>query len=563
MARNKEEQSFLSQGGTLAAAAVISRVIGLIYRIPLTGILGDAGNNLYGCAFDIYNIFLLVSSFSLPVAVSRLVSEYRAKGEGRNADRVLKCAFFFAVSVGTLSGCVVFFGARWITDVVFCTPLSRFAVWALAPTLLITALLGVFRGYFQGLERMRTSAVSQVFEQLVNAVVSVAAAYLLSRYAIQTDGTYRAAYGAAGASLGTTTGALAALLLLFLLYRKFRSGRAAAVPGKNIKNRNTNRNMNKKMNGEAPEEGYGRLFCAMLWTVLPVLAAAALYNINIVLEQAVFKHMLTGRADASDISRWWGVFSGKFKTLVNLPVAVAAAIGAACIPGITASSAGKDESGVREKTSLTLRYTMIIALPSAFCLMLLADPVMRLLFGDAGGLAQGLLLSGGVTVVFYSLSTVMASILQGCGRLSAPVVNSAVSLSTEMLVLYCLLKFTRLGIYSVILAMAVFGVLVTALNWAVLYRSGLVKQKRLHGGLLLAVCAGIMASVSRLVFFVLSRFIPALFITLPVSVLSGLYVYGALLTGFGVFSKRELGLLPGGAWLAKLYGFAINYKKSE
>ena len=142
------------QGGVLAAAAILGRIIGLIYRIPLTNIIGDLGNNYYGCAFDIYNIFLLISSYSLPMAVSRLVADYRTKGESRNAYRLLKCAFLFAMFVGALACAAIFFGARYITATVFETPLSLYALRVLAPTLLITAFLGVLRGFFQGMENM-------------------------------------------------------------------------------------------------------------------------------------------------------------------------------------------------------------------------------------------------------------------------------------------------------------------------------------------------------------------------------------------------------------------------
>lgn len=182
MARRNKNNEFLLQGGTLAMAAIIGRIIGLIYRIPLTSMIGDLGNNYYGCAFDVYHILLLMSSYSLPQAVSRLVSGYRTAGELKSAYEAVKCAFKFALFVGIITCAIVFFGARFLSGMVFQTPLSFYAMRVLAPTLLITALLGVLRGFFQGMENMYPSAVSQVLEQIVNAIVSVLAAYFLSSY---------------------------------------------------------------------------------------------------------------------------------------------------------------------------------------------------------------------------------------------------------------------------------------------------------------------------------------------------------------------------------------------
>ena len=178
----KNESNFLVQGSILAVASIISRVIGLIYRIPLKAIIGDIGNDYYGTAMEIYSILLLISSYSLPLAVSKLVSTRMAKGQRKNAYRIFKGAIVFALISGTLAGLVVYFGAGAITAYVVKTPLSVFALKVLAPTLCVVAVLGVIRGFFQGMGTMMPSAVSQLIEQVVNAVVSVWTAYMLCQY---------------------------------------------------------------------------------------------------------------------------------------------------------------------------------------------------------------------------------------------------------------------------------------------------------------------------------------------------------------------------------------------
>ncbi len=529
------------QGGVLASAAILGRVIGLIYRIPLTSIIGDLGNNYYGCAFDIYNIFLLISSYSLPMAVSRIVSDYRSRGESKNAYRVLKCAFLFAILAGTAAGVAIFSGARFITGTVFQTPLSLYALRVLAPTLLITAFLGVLRGFFQGMENMYPSAVSQVLEQLVNAFVSVLAAYFLASRGdrigrvLANEKGYHAAYGAAGAAVGTTVGAAVSLLFLYILYKVFI------------------RIWRKKMRGEHTKRIPNEiLFRRMMLTILPFLAASVLFNINIVIEQGIFKHMMKAQAQADQIALWWGVFSGKFRTLINLPIAIAAAIGAACIPGITSSFVKEQHEEAAEKTELAIRFCMLIAFPFSFVLMLLSAPLMEFLFQDSRPLASGLLLAGGILVVFYSLSTVTASILQGIGKLRTPVINSGIALLLEVAALIVLLKFTDLHIYAVVTAMAVFGVSVTLLNQIALYRSGYWTPEFMKTFVLPGVCASIMASMSWIIETALSQAVEWKYVTVPVSLVCGIIVYLLLLLTLRAMTPEEMRQFPGGRWMAKL-----------
>ena len=208
MRTSKKDSNFLVQGSILAAASIISRIIGLLYRLPMTDIIGDTGNNYYSCAFEIYNIMLIISSYSLPLAVSKLVSARIAKGQRKQAYQVFKGALLFAVIAGTIVAIIVYFGAEIFTSMLQ-TPLSVFALRVLAPVLVVVAILGVLRGFFQGLGNMMPSAVSQIIEQIVNAIISIWAAYVLFQYGTKIGEVlgnpekYAAAYGAAGGTLGT------------------------------------------------------------------------------------------------------------------------------------------------------------------------------------------------------------------------------------------------------------------------------------------------------------------------------------------------------------------------
>ena len=227
MGNSNKKSNYIVQGGILAAASILVRIIGMVYRIPVTRILGPIGNSYYSAAYEIYSMMLLISSFSLPLAVSKLVSARLAAGQAKSAYKIFRCTLVFALVSGGIASLLVYFGAGFFSDVLVNTPESKLALQVLAPTILVVAVMGCMRGYFQGLGTMVPTAVSQIVEQIINAAVSIGAAYVLFHYGLKIDavlGTKTAAYayGAAGSTLGTGLGALSGLLFLAFLVAAYR-----------------------------------------------------------------------------------------------------------------------------------------------------------------------------------------------------------------------------------------------------------------------------------------------------------------------------------------------------
>ena len=212
------------QGSILAIASIVSRIIGLLNRLPVTNIITDHGNDYYSAAYEIYNIILLISSYSLPLAVSKLVSAKVALGQHKNAFQIFKGAMYLAVVVGITGSLVTYVGAGFFTGTLLNTPESELSLKILALAVFFLAIMGVLRGYFQGMGTMMPTAISQIIEQIVNAIVSIAAASYLFQYGVAldqaagvTNGKNGPIYGAAGSTLGTSMGALAGLLFLIVV----------------------------------------------------------------------------------------------------------------------------------------------------------------------------------------------------------------------------------------------------------------------------------------------------------------------------------------------------------
>lgn len=458
MSKSKSKGSnFLVQGSILAMASIISRIIGLIYRIPMTNIIGDEGNGYYGTAFEVYNVMLIISSYSLPLAVSKLVSARRALGQKRNIYQLLKGAMLFAAIAGLLVSLILFFGASFFANVLQ-TPEAKYALKVLAPTLLVVALLGALRGFFQGLGTMMPSAISQVIEQIVNAIVSVWAAYVLFQYGKKVGAvlgdpdTYAAAYGAAGGTLGTNIGAFFGLIFVFLIFLAYMT----VFKKKMKKERRVN------------VEPFSYTMKILVITIIPVLLSTTVYNISGIVEQYLFKNIATFQGyDSSEVNIWWGVFTGKYKLLTNVPISIASAMAASSVPTLTASFSNGDMESVRNKLHAATRLVMVIAFPCTVGLGVLGKPIIQLLFPGTIStldLAGNMMYLGAIAVVFYSLSTLSNGLLQGINRLKIPVTNAIISLITHAILLVVLMALFHLRIFAVIISNAFFAFMMCVLN---------------------------------------------------------------------------------------------------
>lgn len=540
--KKKKEGAFLIQGAILASAGIITKIIGVIYRIPLINIMGDQGQAYYGIAFEIYAIALLLTSYSLPLAVSKLVSARVAKGERRNAFRVFKAALIFAVTAGTAIGLIVFFGSDFIAGKIMAMEPSKYALRVLAPCLLVVAIMGVIRGYFQGLGTMLPTAISQILEQIVNAVVSVVGASYLFQFGKKAAETKAkeylpAAYGAAGGTLGTLCGAIAGLLFLafvFLAYRK-------------IIKRQLRRDHSRY------RESYSDIFIVLFYTITPVILSTAVYQSTKILDAGIFSNIMDVQGMAKEkYETLWGMYTGKFNTLVNVPLAIANAVGASVIPSLTAAVTSGDRKLVYSKIQLATRFTMIISIPSMVGCMVLARPVLDLLFSGNNKMPALLLITGAVTIVFYSLSTITNAMLQGVNRMTIPIRNAAISLVIHLIALFIMLVALKMNIFAVIGGTIVFSFSMCVLNQRALRREIGYRQEKMKTfiiPLMASIIMGVVALISQMILELILPQKLATVITLFVSVI----VYGVALLLLGGLTEEEILMMPKGHLLVKIF----------
>ena len=545
--RNKKKNSsnYLKQGSILAVASIFVRVIGMLYRIPVTRIIGNEGNSFYSSAFDIYTIMLLVSSYSIPLAVAKQVSARNARGEYRNAQRVFHGAMVFALVTGIATSVITFFGAGFFTDKVLHTPESAFALRILAPALLILAIMGVFRGYFQGQETMVPTAVSQLAEQVVNAIVSIGAAMIFVKMGAKVDKilgttTASAAYGAGGSTLGTTMGALAGLLFLVFVYVTGRRRTARRVKADRTKHRESNAEIMK----------------VLILTIIPVVLSTAIYNISGIIDQGVYKALsLDMGVTSSAVNTSWGIFSGKFKTLTNVPIAIANALVSSTIPGLTMCMVERHYKEARRKIQTSIRFTMVLTIPCAVGMGVLAGPILKLLYNDpdpdAVAMAVRMFQGGVVSIVLYAMSTLSNGILQGINQMRLPVIHSAVALVLHLGVLYVMLTKLHMGIYGVIQANNLFALLMCLMNGIAIRRHIGYRQELMRTFIIPGICSGFMGLAVFGLYKLLALFAGNAISTV-LSIGVGACIYGALLLMLRGITKKELLEFPKGKTLYRI-----------
>ena len=543
MSSKSKKDSFIIQGSILAMAGILVRVIGLIYRIPLNRILGDVGLGYYGTAFEFYNVLILLSSQSMPLAVSKIVSEKLEKKEYKNAHKVFKGALFYGGFIGLAFGLFLFFGADFIAGVYKQPPIA-IALRVLAPTLTIACVLGVVRGYFQGMGNMVPTAVSQIFEQIVNAVVSVIAAYEVGAYGYtlskiaSEQKVLKGSYAAAGGTLGTLSGALIALIFMFFIV---------------YVNRNYFRKKMKK-DRTGVQDSYGQITKVILLTITPVLFSTTIYNIGNLLDNPIYQNIMSSIFHVSETtnSAAWGVYSGYYRLLTTMPIAIASSLSTAIVPSLVRSYIAKDKLVVKRKVMLAQKFSMLIAFPCGMGLSVLGGPINSLLFGEKVEYTSIIMIFSIFTVVAFSLSTISNAILQGIDKLNVPIRNSAISLGIHIIFLLILLLVFRLGIYAVVIGDFTFAMTVAVLN-SFSIKKYLGYKQEVHYTLVCPfVCSAIMG-IFCLVFYKLGMMIlPSNFIWTVLSILIAVVIYAVSLVFTKTITEDELYSMPKGNQIVRI-----------
>lgn len=521
------KDGFIKQAGILAVAGILSRVIGLLYNSPMTAIIGDEGNGYYEVAYKAYTIILLISSYSIPSAISKVIAQRLAARDYRNAHKVFKGALIYVTAVGGAASILLFFFAPKMVNLSNSVTVLRF----FAPTIFLSGIMGVLRGYFQAHRSMAQTSVSQIIEQFSNAVVSIWLAYVLTGMVPATENTRRSVYGAVGGAVGTGMGVVAGLLFMGGMY-----GLNRKVIRRRIERDKT-----------PEEESYGQIIRMILLVVTPFILSTFIYNINTFLNQTIFNQVMLeikGMTEAGVSALNSAI--GKATKISNIPIAISTAMSSALIPGIAGDFSQGRVQLCREKVGKAVRTTMYVAIPAAVGIGALAKPIITVLYPQPETLEMSsyLLMAMAAGVIFYSLSTLSSAVLQGIGRVNSPVVNATIALVIQTGVLIAALFFTDMGIYAMAAAVVFYALLMCVLN-AISVRKHLEYRQEWDKTFLRPlIAAAVMGAVAWGIYQVVYYVCSIVIIALAVAVAIGALLYFVLTVMWKAVSEEELTWLP-------------------
>ncbi len=532
----QSKKNLLMQGSILAAAGILTRMIGLLYRIPMANMLGEEGNGIYSVAFGIYNITLTLSSYSLPLAVSKIISQRSVNKEYKNSFFVFRNALLFALIVGLIACTLIFLGADTLETLYATKGLAK-PLRIVAPTTFIMAILGVFRGLFQGKSTMIPTALSQIFEQIVNAIVSVTAIYFFMKIYRNSDQV--AAYGAAGGICGTFAGALTALLFLLFVFAIYKPTLDRQI----------------RRDKTSLEASNAEIYKVLFLTILPIIFSQTVYQIGYTLDDLIFGNIMSLKGFTNTVTNSLrGAFNSQYNLLINVPVAIASSMAASTIPSI-AASAKSGASDINEKIKAVIKLNMAIAFPSAVGLSVLARPITCLLFPNLTTYQDtvvNLLLFGSSAVIFYSLSTITTSVLQGTDHMKIPIYHAGISVIIHVILVSVLLYSTKLGIYALLIGNITFPLLVCLLNWHSVEKYLNYKQEILKTFGVPFIASLVMGLIAFLIYHALYFLLENNVICIIIAMVFAVTVYFFLLLVLKCFSREELKDIPMGNRIAKI-----------
>ncbi len=547
---NSSNNNALKQGSILAVASLVTRIIGMLYKIPLTNIVGGAGMTYYNTAYEIYNIALILSSLSIPLAVSKLISAKDQLKQYKYSGRIFRISLVLASITGGLAGLIVFiFAGQFAKFMGY--PSAATALRVLGPTIFIVAVLGVIRGLFQGKKNMVPTALSQVFEQIINAIISILAAVLFMLAGSDDNG--KAALGAAGGTMGTLCGAAAALLFMGYIYY-INKGYFAKKESRD---------------SHEIEDSNIAIFKIVFLTMLPIVFSQLVYQLSGVIDTKIFASYYKRFVDDNENARAivYEAYSNKYRQLTNIPIAIATALSAAIVPTLSGLISKNNLREARVKIASSIKLNMLVAIPAAVGIGVLGPQIVYLLYReDATALDHigggDLLRLGSVAIIFFAFSTMTNGILQGLSHMKTPVVNAAISLVIHIGLLIFMLDGLKLGIYGCVIGNFSFALTVCIMNWISLRRYAMYKQEIVKTFLCPLLAAGVMGILVWLVYTAVNLGILSLLkgqvyianlLASFLAIAVGMFIYFIMLGVLKVASEEELKEYPMGMRIIRFF----------
>lgn len=405
------KKGLISGAIVLALAGAAVKVIGLIYKIPLTNLIKSEGMGYFNSAYTIYTLFYMVSTAGLPVAISMLISSARSVGNRPRVRKIFLVSGVIFLTVGALGSLAMFFFADFFAQMLS-NPLAAPSIRAISPTLFFVSVISVLRGYFQGHQYMLPTALSQIAEASGKLIfgLTLASLALKKGEALET--------ASAGAALGLSLGMGIALFILLFMALFFKSDKYY-------------------------EQIFDRLSAGSLASIikgvtcaaLPITLSASVLSMSGALDLVVVLRTLKkiGLSSAA-ANAAYGNYSALALPMLNLPIVFITPIASTAVPYVAGLISRRELKKVSSSVDTSMRLCALISFPCAFGLLSLSLPILEMLFDDSLALgAAPLLRLLAPSVIFLSFATLTNALLQALGRPLVPLFSMLAGALVKMI----------------------------------------------------------------------------------------------------------------------------------
>lgn len=528
------KQNFLKGAAILGAAGLLIKIIGAIYRIPLTNLIGTEGIGHYQPAYQVYLTLLVISLAGFPTAIARLVSEKRAQKNYQGAHQVFQISLAGMFLGGLVTSVVVFLTSEWIASDLLGFSGSYYSMIALTPALLFVPIMSTFRGYFQGMQNMVPTALSQIIEQILRFIVGLYLAFTLLKTGLGLP------QAAGGAQFGASAGSIGGTILIVLIYFKYRKKLFEDI----------------KLSPNNKLESISSIIKKLLVIAIPITLGASIVPVMGLIDvKLVSMRLLDIGFTEEVVADLFGQLSGTAQTFINFPQVFSIAVAVSLVPTITHAYTIKNKTMLNRTANLGVRTALLIGLPSAMGLFILGVPIITLFYPGLGpekhASVGALLQILSISVIFLTLVQSLTAILQAVDKQNYPVKNMAIGAIVKIIISYILLGLPELNIKG-----AAFSTIAAYLTASILNYIDIKRKTNIEINILKITIRPLLSTIimSLVVWIIYNGLfaIVGMKLAAVTSIFAGVVVYAAALFKTGALTEEDLMVLPRGKRFIKI-----------
>jgi stage V sporulation protein B len=542
-----KEQSSSKGFAVLSGANVICKVLSLVYLPIQTLLVHNEGNGVIGVGFQLYMFIYALSTAGLPVVISKFVSEQVSVGDFRSAQKILRCSTVLLMVFGVAATSFTFFGAGLLDSICHENGQSVLMFKVIAPTFLFTSLASALRGYFQGRHNMTPTAVSQIIEQIVNSVFTVALEALLFKYAMRLSRGHEEvnSFTAAGSSAATALAALASAMFLLYVYRKTRAQRKHEI---------------RHQSYDGPTIQTSFVYRELLAFSIPALISGISTSaINLIDSTTCIDLLCKAGMSIKAANSLFGIYSTKYQRLLTLATMFIAPLVTAMIPALSSALANDNGKYYRYKIRESYKLIYIVIMPVIAGITFLATPIITLVFpSDTDG---GLVVIYGTWIaVLMAVQSIQNGILMTLNHPMISPLNALVGMAAKVACNFILLPMAHINIYGALIGNAVAYIIGIVLNEYFIYRYLRIKlhtsrylivptiSSVIMGLSCFGLCKGLNFAFAALMHASAhgARAVVASDIATLLTVPVGAAIYAAIMIKSGAINSKDIRKLPKG-----------------